>query len=726
MTHLTIPDQEAAITYPSATGAGPYNVTFPITSSLDLRVTVGGVELPASAFTFTPTTVVTGGYQSGYITLATAAAAQDVVIWRDIPLVRDTDFSQGPLDMDALNSALDRLTAQVQDARQPLNGGSVATSVNISSYGVGWLRQYGGQDSLTVDSGPALVELWNDIAAEVISSGAAEVGQYRIDATAQCTAPIIFNGSGGAFGPGAVLNSNCTQFMLNFTSGHGLDFVGLYGPQVGDFQINNNTAGRVSDAGLAFRGSGGMMAGARATNVSTSGMYDGIALEDVAYPIIDGGYDQAWVRSAIRHRVVSGAENSVGFIRDRYMFGDATPGTTQESCVHFEGGYGQWSGGLALGAKKGFNCAIPAGYAAGNVEIHGTTAEENDVVSYDFSCGAGGSLTMLRMEGPEWSSAVTRTNYVAGIRFQDNGSDWLSDFVISNARGRQKMVTNNTAMMEIATGSDGVIANGVLELLSGSSATAYGIRVGAQAKRILISGMRLVGFTTPYVLTTQVTLIDTHTGLTVAQAPTCRDGSLAWFSDGTPGSSPLTGGATGCLALRRDGAWHALLGGADKASAAQVRAMTSTATLLTPESLTQRASFKAHKNGTDQTGIANSTWTKITFGTEVWDTGAAYDSATNHRWTPPAGKVRIAAQINVSAGASASNVQRVAIYKNGSLFAVGTPDFCSTGSVVRPRVDVTDTANGTDYYEVWAFLISGGTLTVAGATTDSWFEGHQI
>jgi len=128
MTHLTIPDQEATVTYSAATGSGPYNVTFPITSSLDLRVAVGGVELASSAFTFTPTTVVTGGYQAGYITLATAAAAEDVVVWRDIPLIRDDDFANGPLPMDALNTALDRLTAQVQDARNVRNMGGVTPS----------------------------------------------------------------------------------------------------------------------------------------------------------------------------------------------------------------------------------------------------------------------------------------------------------------------------------------------------------------------------------------------------------------------------------------------------------------------------------------------------------------------------------------------------------------------------------------------------------------------
>lgn len=41
-----------------------------------------------------------------------------------------------------------------------------------------------------------------------------------------------------------------------------------------------------------------------------------------------------------------------------------------------------------------------------------------------------------------------------------------------------------------------------------------------------------------------------------AAAPT--NGTLVYVSDGTPGSNPLTGGGTGCLAIRQNGAWKGL------------------------------------------------------------------------------------------------------------------------------------------------------------------------
>jgi hypothetical protein len=40
----------------------------------------------------------------------------------------------------------------------------------------------------------------------------------------------------------------------------------------------------------------------------------------------------------------------------------------------------------------------------------------------------------------------------------------------------------------------------------------------------------------------------------------------------------------------------------------------------------------------DQTGIPDSTFTKVQFNTERFDTDSAYDATTNYRFTVPAGK----------------------------------------------------------------------------------------
>jgi hypothetical protein len=161
------------------------------------------------------------------------------------------------------------------------------------------------------------------------------------------------------------------------------------------------------------------------------------------------------------------------------------------------------------------------------------------------------------------------------------------------------------------------------------------------------------------------------------------------------------------------------------ANAAETRAQTSTTVALTPANLADKACFSANKNSSDQTGIANNTYTKITFGTEAFDVGSVYDT-TNSRWTPPAGKVRVGGQIYLSAGVSASGQYLFMLYKNGSfyrylqiLYAVTTGGTSLSGTYV-------DSANGTDYYELYLYGPTGSTLTVSGGADASYFQGCQV
>lgn len=425
-----------------------------------------------------------------------------------------------------------------------------------------WLRQYGAVDGSGTNSTAAVQALFTALGDEDISVGRGETAQYRIDSAVTETRPVTFWGAGMGAGPGEVSNANCTQFLANFTSGDVLKFSGRIGSELRGFQINNNTAGRVSGAGLVIQGTDGVNANSRLTDISTSGQYDGLALRDVAYPIIDGGYDQAFVRSGVRHTNVQAVENSVGVIRDRYIFGDTTAGTTQDSCIYAEAGYFSLERGLALGAKYGFKCVLPAGYSAGNIEIRGHRAEETDVTSWHFEAGAGAALTMLLIDGAEAAHETAHANYRAGVRFVDNTTDWLTIFKITNMRSRPKITRADSAFFEIETGSDGIIEGNITELMSGSSATAYGCRVGAQAKRLAIKNCKWIGFTTPYVFsgTNNVLLEDYGTGLTVAQISAlqtgCMEGSRVLVTNGKKGSAPLVTGSDVVIAVLRNDQWE--------------------------------------------------------------------------------------------------------------------------------------------------------------------------
>ena len=142
-------------------------------------------------------------------------------------------------------------------------------------------------------------------------------------------------------------------------------------------------------------------------------------------------------------------------------------------------------------------------------------------------------------------------------------------------------------------------------------------------------------------------------------------------------------------------------------------------------SISGRASFSAHKNGTDQTGISSATETKMTAGTEVWDVGGYYDAA-NSKWTPPAGKVRISVSAYFTAGIVDQALFLAVIYKNGSALRYGPAIEASGTSTTGVFADILDDANGTDYYEAYVSGNGAGNKTIVGTSSLTYFQGHTL
>lgn len=132
------------------------------------------------------------------------------------------------------------------------------------------------------------------------------------------------------------------------------------------------------------------------------------------------------------------------------------------------------------------------------------------------------------------------------------------------------------------------------------------------------------------------------------------------------------------------------------------------------------ASVMAHKNGSAQ-GIAASTPTKVTFGTEAYDIGSFFASST---WTPPAGKVLITANVELNLGNSGRTVT-VSVYKNTVLYRARTerPGFAGLFSF---PITFQDEANGTDTYEVYIEHDDSGSRDVSGAAARTNFNGTMI
>ncbi len=135
-----------------------------------------------------------------------------------------------------------------------------------------------------------------------------------------------------------------------------------------------------------------------------------------------------------------------------------------------------------------------------------------------------------------------------------------------------------------------------------------------------------------------------------------------------------------------------------------------------------RSSFLVNKGGTDQTGVADSTYTQVTFNTEVFDTGSNFAS---NAWTPPAGKVLIGAAYFAQGSISVGSFTALSIYKNG----VNLAQFNNSSgfNIMFGQALLVDTANGTDAYTLYVYLdVASGTATISGISVNTYFYGSWL
>jgi hypothetical protein len=131
--------------------------------------------------------------------------------------------------------------------------------------------------------------------------------------------------------------------------------------------------------------------------------------------------------------------------------------------------------------------------------------------------------------------------------------------------------------------------------------------------------------------------------------------------------------------------------------------------------------FSVNKGGTDQTSIPASTWTKVTWSNESFDTNNNFAS---NAFTPTiAGKYILTALIGTDAAVSGDLV--MAIYKNGAEFARGSVGANTNGAPVTSVSAVVDANGVSDFYEVYVYS-SNGSITLDGRSKITSFSGALI
>jgi len=133
--------------------------------------------------------------------------------------------------------------------------------------------------------------------------------------------------------------------------------------------------------------------------------------------------------------------------------------------------------------------------------------------------------------------------------------------------------------------------------------------------------------------------------------------------------------------------------------------------------------FSAYASAT--TSLVTSTFTKIAFNIEVFDTNNNFDSTTNYRFTPTvAGYYQLNGGFNF--GGYIAAVTIFSIYKNGTEFYRGIVQPNNASSVASVVSGLVFADGSTDYFELYAFQNSGITQTSGNGATGVWFNGSLV
>jgi hypothetical protein len=212
-----------------------------------------------------------------------------------------------------------------------------------------------------------------------------------------------------------------------------------------------------------------------------------------------------------------------------------------------------------------------------------------------------------------------------------------------------------------------------------------------------------------YALVVRATAANDSTTVTIAV-----DGTSAKAIKTADGGLPTVGQIT-------DGMYLMLFfdATADEFRAANLNAVSDTST-----SGSSLSSFRAHKNGSNQT-ISSNGPTKLTFGTEAFDEGSDYNTSTS-TWTPPAGTalIHVQAMIRTSPPQDPDRYS-LKLYRNGSLYRQ-SQIITNESEDFSLWLTTIEQVSGSDAFTVYVEAAYDSSYSVRGGSDESWFCGTMV
>lgn len=209
----------------------------------------------------------------------------------------------------------------------------------------------------------------------------------------------------------------------------------------------------------------------------------------------------------------------------------------------------QSAGGLKVVGNKiiqwqrGYWLSLSAGVATSDLFFSANSMEAFSVAGIQLDKGSGTNFGTVVIVGNEINGTPKPIQ-------TDTNASWLNNITITG----NIVAPDSGVGIFMGTGGSFNISSNLVQISSG---TNTGIQIGANASNGIVANNIFNGITTNYNNSSTSTVLVDNFGLaTVASLPaTARAGSQIFVTDGAPASSPCTGGSTGSMAFRQNGAW---------------------------------------------------------------------------------------------------------------------------------------------------------------------------
>ena len=294
---------------------------------------------------------------------------------------------------------------------------------------------------------------------------------------------------------------------------------------------------------------------------SFAGFVNCLGLSRASHWVVTGCVFTLWTGVAIYHPMNEFPDTGDSYLTDCTFVGNyaASNGTVPDSAVYTESSLGLYiTGNKFYGGKYGIK--HNARLVTGTLLCTGNSFEDQTASSVlVLQSGSTAAVGNIGIVNNEFSKLHGDGPTGPVIYISAGASQYVTNVIISN-NIHNHSYNVAAAAIAIGDGNGVIVSNNVINFYSQPLPTA--IQVLGNATKVQIMDNNFIGMAVSQFygngLGTNVTVLRDSNGMTGTLLPvSLANGSQVYVTDGTAGT-PLTGGGTGSMAFRINGAWKGI------------------------------------------------------------------------------------------------------------------------------------------------------------------------